>query len=204
MQVQERNLIRYIPLWTALLMLSVNAGATSVVALSFTDLCLQSSTIVEGRVSTIQTRTDPGDGLIWTTVTIHVVDVLHGNPADTTLTLEFMGGSHNGRTLAVSEMQVPALGENGIYFVHDASRRMVHPLTGWSQGHFVVHETSAGDRHVRTSRGDTVTAITEVASQRGLSHGVAAGVETASADAPEAQALTLDTFKNRIRSIAGS
>jgi hypothetical protein len=54
------------------------------------------------------------------------------------LELRFLGGADTELALDVSGQYVPAVGEQGLYFVTDPDRHQVNPLTGWGQGYFPI------------------------------------------------------------------
>jgi len=55
-----------------------------------------------------------------------------------TVQLGFMGGQSGDSVLKVYGMQMPEVGERGIYFVENLSVQQIHPLCGWQQGHCLV------------------------------------------------------------------
>ncbi len=116
------------------------------------------------------------------------------------------------RHLEVPGLEVPAVGERGIYFVEDPTRRQIHPLFGWDQGRFRIERDEAGTLRVLSADGEPVTSIDladggQGASQEAgisLSDGVAADVSL-EPDAPKDRALTLDELKDTLRRrIAGA
>ena len=62
--------------------------------------------------------------------------------------------------MSISDMKVPQVGERGIYFVESLERSQVHPLYGWSQGHFIVEMDDTGADRVMTTRKQPVTGLT--------------------------------------------
>ena len=40
--------------------------------------------------------------------------------------------------VVVADMQMPEIGELGIYFVETLSEQQIHPLFGWQQGHYLI------------------------------------------------------------------
>ena len=155
--------------------------------------------IIEGRVSGIRTRKDETTGLIWTIASIQVSDVLSGT-VDSAIDLEFLGGTFQGVTLSVPKMQVPRLHETGIYFVRSLDTKQVHPLTGWTQGHFIIHVSADGQRQVLTFDGRPVIAIEEPVgiARRRLSSGVARGIRTTTSSSI-GSAMQISAFKDHVR-----
>ncbi|MDZ7664865.1 MAG: hypothetical protein U5K27_05970 [Desulfotignum sp.] len=107
-------------------------------------------------------------------------------------------------------LKFPQPGERGIYFVESLERMQVHPLYGWSQGHFLVRPDETGTDRVMTSSEEVVTAIIQNISSKqmksidetvpSLSPGVARGVVLKIEDKDQ-KALTSDEFKKNLREI---
>ena len=123
-----------------LLLLCLSCGfaqASTVLEMNFEDVVSQSELVFEGQVLGLESR-QLRDGSIHTFVRFTVRDVIKGSYAGEEIELGFLGGSVGGRTLQVSDMQIPGIGETGIYFVESLTRAQVHPLVGWDQGHFLL------------------------------------------------------------------
>ncbi len=128
-------------LFFALLFILLNVGqakATSILKLSFDCVCQGAELIFEGRVVSKETRPSPIDGKPFTYFIFQIIEVIKGSYAGSTVELGFMGGELDGFTLKVSGMQMPEIGERGIYFVENLSVQQIHPLCGWQQGHCLV------------------------------------------------------------------
>lgn len=192
-------------LFVCLLVVSATAGATSVRQLSLEELLEGAELVFEGRVVDIATHSlEAGSGgvggLVYTTVTFEILDLVKGEYAQPTLTLSFLGGSAGGRSLVVEEMRLPAAGERGIYFVESLARRQVHPLYGWSQGHFlVVSDPDMGER-VMTSDSQSITGVQPAPAKQPnkLSKGVVKGLVLESA-AALSHAMKAEQFKRTLR-----
>ena len=97
-------------------------------------------------------------------------------------------------------MVLPETNEHGIYFVESKTRRQVHPLYGWAQGHFVVVVDSGGDARVTTTAAQPVLGLARTDRTRTtkrLSTGIARGVMTRRS-ASVSQAMSLHEFKRRL------
>ena len=192
-------------LLVCLLVVSGAVGATSVRQLSLDELVQGAELVFEGRVVDIATHSleagsAPQAGLVYTTVTFQILDLVKGEYVQSTLTLSFLGGSAGGRSLVVEEMRLPAVGERGIYFVESLARRQVHPLYGWSQGHFlVVADPDLGER-VTTADSQSITGVQPAPAKQTnkLSKGVVKGLVLESA-AALSQAMTPGQFKRTLR-----
>ena len=127
--------------------------ASSIVSVGVDEMLRSSDLVFEGKVVGIETR--PGMSDEWqihTYVTFEVINFIKGHRKDDHITLRFLGGTANNKTLKVSDMVIPAKGEQGIYFIEKPSRDQVHPLYGWSQGHLIIEKDRAGVRRVLTNR----------------------------------------------------
>ena len=118
----------------ALLMLAAPLRATVLVQLTLEELVATSELIFSG-VVTNSTTSSIGD-LVYTTVRFDIDDVIAGEAESETIELRFLGGVSGEHRTEVSSQYIPAVGDRGLYFVDDATRDLVNPLTGWSQGHF--------------------------------------------------------------------
>ncbi len=128
-------------LFFALLFIPLNAGqakATTILELSFDQVCQDAELIFGGQVMSKETRPSPIDGKPFTYFTFQIIEVIKGSYAGSTIELGFMGGQLDGFTLKVSGMQMPEMGEKGIYFVENLGVQQIHPLCGWQQGHCLV------------------------------------------------------------------
>ncbi len=112
--------------------------ATAILELSFDQVCQGSELIFEGRVVSKETRPSPTDGNPFTYFTFQIIEVIKGSYTGSTVELGFMGGQSGDSTLKVYGMQMPEVGERGIYFVENLSVQQIHPLCGWQQGHCLV------------------------------------------------------------------
>ena len=151
--------------------------ATSVVEVTMEEMLQNSALVFEGRVIAVKVR-ENGSHRIWTDITFEVVDVIKGEVEGRNITLGFLGGEVAGRTLSVSNMHMPVLHEQGIYFVESPGRKLVQPLYGWSQGHLRIGKDPGGKERVFTRAGRPVRGIERTNGKRTgeLSHGAARGL----------------------------
>ncbi len=171
-------------LFFALLFILLNAGtakSTSTIELSLDCVCQGAELIFEGRVVSRETRPSPTNGKPFTYFTFQIIDVIKGSHTSSTVELGFMGGKLNDFTLKVSGMQMPEIGERGIYFVENLSVQQIHPLCGWQQGHCLVisNKQTGQDTVIPVEDKDSVKA-----NSLALTH-----------------AHTLEVFKQNIRNI---
>ncbi len=174
-------------------------AATSVREVSLQEMLAQAELIFEGEVIDVAVQ-EPPDRRPLTRIRFQVLDIIKGRFEHPTITLDFLGGKIGGKRLAVTDMEYPALGEHGIYFVESLSRRQVHPLYGWSQGHFVTYADESGRLRIQTADGQPVTGLEfePAASFPRPSRGIAKGILTRR-DALANEALPLEDFKQQLR-----
>ena len=181
-----------------LLALASTCVATTVLQLTFTEVCDRATLIFEGKVASIEVRRE-ASGKIWTYVTWDVLDVVKGPGVGDRIEFPFLGGTVGDLTLEVGAMQIPKIGEQGIYFIESLERRHVQPLLGWSQGHYLVERDAGGTRRILTPRRRPVRSIdTEIDALSGISRGLARGIVVGQRGAMD-EALAADAFKASIR-----
>ena len=185
-----------------LILLTASSGlmATTVAQLSFDDVVANAELVFEGRVLAVEAR-ETGPRSIHTFVEFEVLDVLKGEYTEQRIELSYLGGRGGSRQLEVSEMQVPAVGETGVYFIESLSADQLHPLVGWSQGHYLIVRDSNGRSHVQSAGQQPIRAVTIApfaAAQTLNDDGVASGVHI-QAIADESSAMSADGFKALVR-----
>jgi len=133
----------------ALFLLAAAVSATSVIAPTFNELVDGSREIFVGTTlsrSSQWVETRDGRAIV-TLITFTVEESLKGG-LQTQTSLEFLGGTVEGVTMAVADMPQFAVGDRDVLFVGD--RNAVRPLIGFMHGRFRV--LSAGTRGVDTVR----------------------------------------------------
>lgn len=176
------------------------AQATSVVQLASEELVAGAELIFQGEV--VHTESwQAANGRIYTWVDFSVIEVLKGELAGNGLRLRFTGGQVGGLGLSTG-VPIPAVGEQGIYFVESTREYLANPLHGWSQGHFIVNDAN----EVRAGNGELVTEVEAVADDgiSRVSQGVAAGFNTVHRTGSEVvplRGLSPEEFKARVRSM---
>ncbi|MDX8389145.1 MAG: hypothetical protein R8M38_01510 [Mariprofundaceae bacterium] len=139
-----------------------SAFASSIEKKSLNEATLHSDFIFEGRVIEIE-NVIHDSGRPFTHVTFEILDIVKGQYNQSAITLKYLGGTKGDYTLEVTDMHQPALNEHGIYFVESLIKQQVHPLYGWSQGHYLITKNRvtgtrgvqavAQDRHVKQRDG---------------------------------------------------
>jgi len=96
-------------------------------------------------------------------------------------------------------MQIPEVGETGVYFIANTDGRHTQPLVGWQQGHMVIKKDFNGDPRVFTPDRQSITGIDGKwdAAAPSLAPATALGVHTSSSRA--ATAISLANLKLAIR-----
>lgn len=176
------------------------AWATTVAQLSFDDVVASAGFVFEGRVVAVEAR-ETGPRSIHTFVEFEILDVLKGDYPEATIELSYLGGRVGNRQLEVSEMQLPAVGETGIYFVESLQDRQLHPLVGWSQGHYLIEHDRNGRAHVQSAGHQPIRAVSIApfaAAQTLNDDGVASGVQIQAIRDEEA-AMSAAGFKALVR-----
>ncbi|MEX2469207.1 MAG: hypothetical protein WD396_05570 [Pseudohongiellaceae bacterium] len=204
------GIVRGLLLLLALQFCAGAALATTIRGMSIDEVANQAELIFEGVVLTHAVQRESGSGLIHTYVTFSVADVIKGNFSGDTLELRFTGGEYNGEIVEVSGLSIPPVGEAGIYFVESATRALLNPLLGWSQGHYVIVEEN-GERQVNTASREPVLEVRAMADipvsirrPQPLIEGksdAAGGVITDSSALSIERPLTVEQFKTRIRAL---
>lgn len=202
-----------IAIWACLLLISIPYGhASSVRQVTMDEMLQQCQFVFEGKVLALEAR-ENSHKRIHTYVTFEITDIIKGEYPNDTITLSFLGGTIGDLTMVVSDMKIPRVGERGIYFVESLERSQVHPLYGWSQGHFLVKSDETGMDRVMTNSEQPVTKIltdTPVDQMNSnqetmppLSNGVAKGVSFAIENNDD-KGLTAEEFKKILREKMGS
>ena len=175
--------------------------SSTVLEVSFPDLCADAELIFEGQVINHSTSQDPATGNIWTEVSFRMIEKIKGPEVEDTLTLRFLGGTVGDMTLKISDMHVPALNEHGIYFVESLRENLVNPLLGWSQGHYLIETDNTGTARITTEDQVPVSEIETSSSQsvRLFSAESVTDNTTTANQPPLTDALTVPDFKTLIQ-----
>lgn len=178
--------------------LSAPATATTIQSFTFDELAVQAEVVFEGRV--IDVRVEESEGLIYTWVRFDVEDVVKGHVPGQELELRFLGGETLDASVRVAELEFPAEGERGIYFVESLEPGLVNPLLGWSQGRFTIERDGLGGEFVRAGEGGEIRiGGKEAALQEKLS-GMKFGRSVLEAKTPATPAgLDPESFKDAVR-----
>lgn len=162
------------------LMASALASASSVKRTDMAEITRGAQLIFEGRVVGKRMEHQPGSRTIHTWVSFEILDLIKGEHDQPTVELSFLGGSTGELTVKVSDMEIPKMGEQGVYFVEDTHKPLVNPLHGWAQGHFLIrYDRNLKRQKITTLDGQAVFDLdsrTLRSSSQEISHGIARGV----------------------------
>jgi len=182
----------------------VDAYATTIAKTTLAEAMANSELVFEGKVVATEVRSGQGSPYPKTCVTMQVIDVIAGKYGDPTVVLCFAGGSDGKTATAIDDLQIPQLGEHGIYFVTSLSGQFVNPLYGWAQGHFIVQDDPmTGTPKVVTAHHKAVISILPHDASSGAAttaHDVAADVVAGSV-LDITHAVSVETFKSLLRSL---
>ena len=183
------------------------AGATMLQRQSLSDLARKSEFIFEGQPVNRAVEALPDGQGARTCFSFKVIQAIAGSHPGNAVRLCFFGGAIGGQGFAVSDLNMPAIGEHGIYLVESTGQPMLNPLIGWDQGHFLVAKDSAGMLRITTADRRRVTGLAPeageaTAPEAGItapSGATAAGV-TSDDKADLTGAISRDDFVRQLRS----
>ncbi len=188
------------------MLLAPPAHASSVLQTSLDEAVAGSEVIFEGRV--LAKFNDDSGKEPRTCLVFSVDDVIKGELENEYARLCFAGGTSGEYQMTVSDLVMPRLGEHGIYFVESLSQRLVHPLYGWSQGHYLIQSDGVTPDTVKTASGLSIFGVDAKEPAKGVisGKGVAAGIQLSrsalTAPGGKAPAMTAEAFKASLRAMA--
>lgn len=190
--------LRLLPLLClSLALLTPSLRATSVVPPTFPELVEEADAIYRAKVTAIEPRrvAQPnGATVIKTFVTFAVDRVLKG-PAQTHVTLEFLGGTIGNERLEVSGMPTFALGQREFVFVQKNGIQFC-PLVGMMHGRYrLQHDDETGRDFIERDNGMPLTDPAEVGLPMTQQP---TPFRAASADSARSRALTPAAFEASI------
>ena len=205
MKVKRSKMFKVFFAWVMLILLClVKANASSVREISMDEMLQNSQLVFEGKVIDVEAK-ENSQKRIHTYVTLNIRVIIKGEYYNNNIILRFLGGTVGETTLLISDMVLPERGEQGIYFVESLERRQVHPLYGWSQGHFIVGRDAAGAEIVMTNKRYPVKGLKSNISEeplgkgeqssQGLSKGVVRDLIVEQKN-KEVRGMRIDEFKN--------
>jgi len=139
--------------------LITTASATSIMPRTMPEIVAGSKLIFEGKVLSIEQVPVMNGRMTQSIVRFEVMDVIKGDTTENEIELKFLGGFNGGRSALLEGMQIPRIGEQGVYFVRDPDKDSVHPLKGWGQGHFLIRPDALGNDKISSSDGRTLVEL---------------------------------------------
>jgi hypothetical protein len=139
------------------LLFSCASAASTLQELSFAQVAIDAELVFEGEVVALDSQ-HVANGTIRTFVRFAISEVIKGDYAGDTIDLSYLGGQVGSQQMRISDMDIPSIGEVGIYFVESITQPLLSPLVGWAQGHYVI-EIANGQSVVKTASGETVIGV---------------------------------------------
>ena len=141
---------------------SFQCDATTVIAPRFEKLVDRADLIFTGHVISQQSRWQESNGqrVIMTFVSFAVQQV-HKGRANSSVTLQFLGGTVGNVTLDVTETPKFKQGERVVLFV-EGNGVNVSPVVGFYHGKFVLQRDSSGRDNVLQHNGEPLVSVTQL------------------------------------------
>ena len=184
-----------------MLVVNLNAVASTLLQMNFGEVVEGAELIFEGRVLAVEPRQQPGE-MIKTWVRFVVIDVVKGDFPEDEIELGFLGGRVGDRQMEVTDMAIPEIGETGFYFVETLLEAQVNPLLGWDQGRYLIETQPGGDTVVTTAGHDPVLAL-EVDTPAAANSQAMNILETGRADGVVVQSFGTASFLSQPMSAEG-
>lgn len=196
----KKSLLIWLGMMTTVCLMEGTSYATSVIPLTFDQVVQDAELVIEGTVTKSEPRLDEGSGYIWTDVTFDILDAIKGVWASDEITLSFLGGSIAGKSTQVAGVNIPEIGETGIYFIAETAGNRVQPLMGWHQGHVVIKNDFDGVRRAFTADQQSIIALETKADpvNEQRARAAARGLKTVPGN-ETATALSVGEFKSLIQ-----
>ena len=170
------------------------ARALSVIPPTFQGLVSEAETVIDGRVTGVRSDLEQyqGHSIVYTYVTIQVLDTVKGQPGDT-VELRILGGTVGDLTMEIPGVPKFKTGERDLFFIQGNGSAFC-PLVAVPHGYYpITKRQSDGADVVLRSNGAPLEAPAEVAKEL---HGVAPNER---GQAAAGRAMTLSDFKKQIR-----
>lgn len=188
-----------IPLKAALALLAaccafVPAWGLTVIPPDFEELVSQADVVVDGEVSSVRTELAEYQGrpLVYTFVSIRVLEAVKGDPGDT-IEMRMLGGTVGDFTMQVSGVPEFSAGQRNLFFIAGNGNAFC-PLVAVPHGYYpIVRRPSDGVDVVLRSNGEPLVRPEQVSEE------IHADARTTSSRLRAENAMRLSDFKNRIR-----
>lgn len=177
--------------------LATPTGATTVVEMSFDDVCLRAERILCGTVESITSRLNPDNGSMHTYTRFVDVRWVTDGEAAADFTVRTLGGVVGAVSLRVSGMPTFEIGRRYVIFVR-GNGQSVCPLVGWHQGCFRIENDYPGAVPT-VMRLDGTGANEALHPPRHAAEALNATASDAPGDIAFSEPMTLATFLQEIR-----
>ena len=195
---QRRILRSALALAAGLLLAGGGAFATTVEPPTFDELVNQSDFVVRAVVKSVvaESRLTPsGSRTIFSKVELEVKEVVAGS-APATVVLEVLGGTFEGRELAIEGAPKFTPGDDGIFFVQ-GNQKQIFPLNRMMFGLYpVMKDGRTGQEYMIRSDGEPLVDVKQVSRE------MPASSTSAELTAQIARAMTPADFVTKIRATA--
>ncbi|MCF6203713.1 MAG: hypothetical protein L3J59_08600 [Methylococcaceae bacterium] len=171
--------------------------------LTIDEVVNESELVFEGKVVNLEYKTPSDRNRVYTFVTFEINDVIKGKYVDKTIEIRYPGGIKGDQVTSVTDMVIPQVGEEGIYFIKSLTKHYIHPLTGWAQGQMNIVTDKVGKKRVFSVSGESISHVNRLGPKRkgveqNLSADVASGIQTSK---QKDQAMLLDEVKSQLKQI---
>jgi len=171
--------------------------------LTINNVLTNSEFVFQGKVINVLYKIPQDRDGIYTYVKFEINDIIKGSYNANTIELRFPGGVYEGKVESVSNMVIPKLNEEGIYFVNSLSKHYVSPLTGWSQGHIKIYTDRSGEKRIFSVKNVPITGISSAQTRsrttnENLAADHAIGVKTSN---KLDSAISANEFKKQLKAI---
>lgn len=138
-----------------LMLCGSTAFSTTLLFKDFGDLVSESDGIIQGTVTSIESRYD-ADKEIYTFVTLDSIEPVHGKYDRKQLGLRLKGGNIDGDILNVHGSPSFEIGESVVLFLNGNGTNIV-PIVGWTQGTFEIeYDATTQEKVVKDHAGNAV------------------------------------------------
>ncbi|MEM7194980.1 MAG: hypothetical protein AAF402_08520 [Pseudomonadota bacterium] len=169
------------------------AHSAVILKVDFDSMVRNSELVFEGVAARKWFQRHPEDGRPMTYIRFKIREVIKGTHNGDSIDLAFEGGTIDGVTMLVSDLEVPIVGERGIYFVESTSNDLANPLYGWHQGHYLISQDDGGNQIVKPIDSKTPTYGSDLPT---TAESKAFGLPS-----PDKDGELIDAFKQKIRNV---
>jgi hypothetical protein len=183
------------------LLAAASLYANSALRVNVAQLSTLSERVVAGRIIKITAAQDPGNGYIYSTVTIAVSQAVPAQLAGREYSFRMIGGEANGRTQYIADYPKFNAGNEVVLFLNADTASVFGPTVGLGQGVFYLETTDSDSvQRVMDRFGRPVLGIRDQKLIRGVRHDDPAGAALG-ATGKGAPAMAVGDFFEQVRSL---